>query len=59
MEHIKPIVEKVMMDSLIKALEGIQIVCQQHNDMLKDCVKGIDALYTRVEALERKVYNEM
>lgn len=52
MEHIAPTVEKIMMNTLLKVLEEIQKVAQAHNNELIEMWKHIDAL-------ERKVYNEM
>jgi hypothetical protein len=52
MEHIAPTVEKIMQETLLKVLEEIQKVVQTHNNELIE-------IYKRIDALERKVYNEM
>ena len=51
-EHIAPTIEKIMCDTLLKVLEEIQKVSQAHNNELIE-------LWKRIDALERKVYNEM
>ena len=59
MDHIDETVNKVMIQTITKALDNISGVLKTHNDMIKDCVKGIDALYQRIDALEKEISHEM
>ena len=59
MKHIDETVNKVMIQTITKALDNISNVLQTHNGIIQDCVRGIDALYNKINALEKEINHEM